>query len=146
MAKIIPFVLALLLSGCSGKSGPPVQLIVPKGFTGWVWLLLDPNSDPIPLVNGQYQIVVPANGILRVRDFEPLNRWHSFNAFYDDRTPIPQAYNSIDDFPNDVAVRGGDSGVSLRDGREYRHCSYFIGDAKQKRQVTGMEVPPIVDK
>ena len=77
---------AFLLAGCSGRSGPPVELVVPKGFTGTVWLILDPDGQDIPLVHGQYQMVVPPSGILRIQSFAPLEQWHSFSARYDGTT------------------------------------------------------------
>src|SRR5262245_34981652 len=136
-----------LLAGCSGRSGPPVELVVPKGFTGMVWLLLDPDSQDIPLVNGRYQIVVPAGGVLRVRSFRPLEQWHSFSARYDDGTPIPHDHSSDARVaPDVVAVHGGGSGVRHREGREYRYNTYFVGTAKQLRELPDIQEIPGVRK
>lgn len=57
VALLLPGV--LLLANCGGGSGPPVELVVPRGFTGTVWLLLDPGGQDIPLVDGRYRIAVP---------------------------------------------------------------------------------------
>ena len=127
---------AFLLAGCSGSSGPPVELVVPKGFTGTVWLMLDPDGQDISLVNGRYQIVVPAGGVLRVRSFRPLEQWHSFSARYDDGTPIPWEHSSDARVaPDAVAVRGAESGVRHRGGREYRYNTFFVGTAKQRSEL-----------
>lgn len=124
----------LCLVGCSGGSGQPVELVLPKGFTGTVWLLLDPAGQDIPLVDGRYRIVVPAGGVLRVRSYEQLQQWHSFSARYDDGTPIPDDLGDGRVGPEAVAVRGSWTGVSHRGGQEYRHQTYFIGTAKQRAE------------
>ena len=126
-------VLGLLwLAGCGGRSGPPVELVVPKGFTGTVWLMLDPAGQDIPLVDGQYRCIVPAGGVIRVRSHQPMERWHAFSARYDDGTPIPQDQGDGGVGPEAVAVRGSRAGGSHRDGRGNSYHSYFVGTAKQR--------------
>jgi hypothetical protein len=125
----------LCLAGCGGRSGPPVELVVPKGFTGTVWLMLDPAGQDIPLTDGKYRIVVPAGGVLRVRSHRPLEQWHSFSARYDDGTPIPQDHGDGGVGPEVVAVWGSWAGVSYRGGKEYHYQTYFVGTAKQRDEM-----------
>lgn len=133
----------LLLAGCGGRTGPPVELVAPKGFTGTVWLILDPNGQDIPLVDGRYRIVVPPDGVLWVRSHQPLEQWHSFSAMYDDGTPIPLDHGSdVGVGTETVAVRGGWAGVSHRGGRDYQHHTYFIGTAKQRSEIPAVQDIP----
>jgi hypothetical protein len=131
----------MLLSGCS-DSGPPVDIVVPKGFTGPVWIMLDPDGQDIPLVNGRYQIVIPADGVLRVRSFWPFERWHPLSAQYDDGTPLPKENGAHPAGPDVVALRGGGSAVTTRDGKEIRWMPYFVGTAKPYRERPAMDFPP----
>jgi hypothetical protein len=137
---------ALVIGHVVGESGPPVELVVPKGFTGTVWLMLDPAGQDIPLVDGQYRIVVPAGGVHRVRSHQPLQQWHSFSARYDDGTPIPQDHGDGGVSPETVAVRGSLAGMSQRGGREYHYVTYFIGTAKQQAETPADEEIPAVGK
>jgi hypothetical protein len=133
----------LLLAGCGGRTGPPVELVVTKGFTGTVWLMLDPDGLDIPLVDGRYRIVVPPDGVLRVRSHQPLEQWHSFFARYDDGTPIPWDHSGDAGFgPEVVAVRGSWAGVSHRGGRDYHYHLYFVGTAKQRSELPLMHNIP----
>ncbi len=59
-----------------------------KGFTGPIWIILDPEWQDTPLKNGSYQILIPADGTLRVKTFQPFEQWHPLSARYDDGTPL----------------------------------------------------------
>lgn len=137
----------LWLAGCGHRSGPPVELVVPKGFTGTIWLIIDPAAQEIPLVDGRYLITIPAGGVLRVRSHSPLQHWHSFSARYEDGTLILQDHGSDSGVaPEAVAVRGSWSGVSQRGGREYRYHTYFVGTAKQRAEMPADEDIPDASK
>jgi len=142
------FLLVILaLAGCGGGngSGSPVELVVPKGYTGTVWLLLDPNGEDIPIVDGQYRITVPAGGVMRVRSLKHMEQWHALSARYDDGTAIRS-----DDIsgarigPDVVAVRGIWSGVSQPGGREYQRI--FIGTAAERKEMPERQDIPGIDK
>jgi hypothetical protein len=135
----------VLLAGCS-DSGPPVDIVVPKGFTGPVWIVLESDGQDIPLVNGRYQVVIPADGVLRVRSFRPFERWHQSAARYDDGTPLPEADGANASGPDAVALRGGGSAVTTRDGKEIRWMPYFVGTARQYRERPATEFPPAVGR
>jgi hypothetical protein len=135
----------VLFAGCS-DSGPSVEIVVPKGFTGPVWIMLDPDGQDIPLVNGRYQVVFPADGVLRARSFRPFERWHQSSARYDDGTPLPEASGGTPAEPDAVAVRGGGSVVTRRDGKEIRWMPYFVGTAKQYSERPAMDFPPGVSR
>src|SRR6266480_1053785 len=88
MGRLLVLAASLLLIGCS-SNGPPIEMTIPKGFTGPIWIILDESAPELPLVDGRYRVVIPASGVLRVRSFKPFERWHAFTANYDDRTPVP---------------------------------------------------------
>jgi hypothetical protein len=132
----------MLLAGCN-DSGPPVDIVVPKGFTGPVWIVLDPESQDIPLINDRYKVVIPPDGVLRVRSFRPLQRWHKLSASYDDGSRLPQEFDANPAGPNLVALRGGGTtGVTTRDGKEFSWMQYFVGTAKQYSEWPMMDFPP----
>jgi hypothetical protein len=123
------------LVGCDDRSGPPVELVVPVGFTGTVRVMLDPAGPEIPLIDGRYQIVVPLDGLVRVRSFRPLEQWHTLAARYTDGTLIPRDHGDGTVGPNTVAVRGGVSSVTSGEGRGLRSQTYFVGTAGQRTDV-----------
>ncbi len=134
--------LLLLLAGCRGGNEPSVEIVVPKGFTGSVWIMQDPGGQDIPLVNSRYQVVIPGDGVLRVRSLGPFEQWHESSARFDDGSPLPEAYNVPAGGPDVVALRGGDSAVTQRDGKDVRWMSYFVGTLKQYSKRPLIQMPP----
>jgi hypothetical protein len=135
--RLLGLMLGLLcLAGCSERSGPPVELILPNGFTGTVWLVQDPAGQEIPLVDGGYRITVPAAGVLRFRSLPPVEQWDTFSARYGDGTPIPWDYASFAGAqPDAVAVRAGMGGVMKLGGRDVYCYFFFVGTAKQQAEM-----------
>ena len=130
------FLCLLLLSGCA-SDGPPVEIVVPTGYTGMVWIVVDPDAPEIPLVNGRYEVVIPAGGVLRVRSLKPFLRWHSQTARYQDGMPLPAERDN----PEVIALRGSSTSViHPRNGREYRTLSFFVGTAKQYHELSRDEL------
>jgi hypothetical protein len=139
---VLVLFLLFFLAGCRGSSGPAVEIVVPKGFTGSVWIMLDPDAAEIPLVKGHYQVVIPAGGVLRVRSLQPFGQWHQSSARYDDGSPLPEDYKLNAGGPDTVALRGEKSVVTQRNGKDVRWMSYFVGTAKQYSKRAAMEMPP----
>jgi hypothetical protein len=136
----------VLIAGCGDGSGPPVDIIVPKGFTGRIWIVLDASAQDIPLVNGRYQVVIPADGVLRVRSFRPFEQWHGSSPRYDDGTPLPEDFGDGPAGPEVVALRGGGGAMTWRDGKEVRWLPYFVGTAKQYRERPDFDYPPGIER
>src|SRR4051812_15898016 len=112
MYRTCSLLVALFVTGCSAGSGPPVEFVVPKGFTGPVWIVLDPDGQDIPLVGDRYQVVIPADGVLRVRTFQPFDRWHQSFAKYDDGSVLCQMSGDSPTGPQTLALRGENSAVA----------------------------------
>ena len=95
IALCVGLVLMLFLYGFAMREGAPVHFVVPNGFKGPIRLPLDPiaGKDIAP-TNGQFVYVIPANGILAVKSFEPFQRWHKQSASYVDGTAIPNEYET----------------------------------------------------
>jgi hypothetical protein len=117
-----------------------VDIVVSKGFTGPIWIVLDPEGKDMPQVNGRYQVVIPADGVLRVRSFRPFEQWHQMSARYADGTSLPEADGGKPAGPDVVALRGGHSVVA--GGNDIRWIAYFVGTAKQYKERPDMELPP----
>jgi hypothetical protein len=141
-ARGILVLLLLIIAGCRGGNGPAVDIVVPKGFTGSVWIMLDSGAQEIPLVNGRYEVVIPGDGVLRVRSFLPFEQWHESSARYDDGSALPEADEVNPGGADIVALRGGDIAVTQRAGKDVRWMNYFVGTQKDysKRSLIGM--PP----
>jgi hypothetical protein len=105
-----------------------VEIVVPSGFTGRVWVIADPDAMDIPLVNGRYQVVIPPDGILRVSSLEPFEQWHQSFARFDDGTILADGYTGG---PAIVALWGGASAVIQREDREVAWMEYFVGTEEQ---------------
>jgi hypothetical protein len=133
--RTVLFVTLLSSAGCT-SNGPPVEIVVPNGFTGVVWIVVDPSAPEIPLVNGRYQVVIPAIGVLKVQSLKPFQRWHSQTARYQDGAPLPDANNPREDDPETIAVRGG----GWRTNGRKEVVWYFVGSAKQYNQYTELPV------
>lgn len=126
----------LLLFGCD-DSGRPVHFVVPKGFVGPIAIVADPSASEVPLVGERYEVSVPAGGVLRVRSFEPFERWHETTAAYDDGSPLRYA-REIDphsgEFAVDrgtVAIRGGETvSAHFRSG-PCNYLSFHVGTKTQ---------------
>jgi len=91
--------LSLLLVGCGRSSTPsgPVRFIVPDGYRGAFDLILDPtNGVTFAKTNGEYVLVIPPSGQLRVRTFSILAQPHEEFA----------AYASGQSIPSDSSLKG----------------------------------------
>jgi hypothetical protein len=77
------------------QQGTPVHFVFPGGFKGPVRLVLDPSAgEDITPTNGQIIYAIPADGLLRVKSFEPFRGWHKQTANYEDGTVIPNEYET----------------------------------------------------
>ena len=116
----------LLAAGC-GRSGRPIELVVPDGHRGPIWIGPDPSAAAIPVVDGRYQAAIPPGGVLWVNSLGPLHGRHEFSARYADGSVIRRRFDGSALAPDAVALRGGESMMAHRGGREYRFIRYFVG-------------------
>lgn len=130
---LIPLTVAGFL-GCS-SDGRQVHFVVPVGFTGPIQLILD-ESDGTEIVDaqGKFTYRIPADGVLHVTTFKPLENLHQKTAAYEDGTPIPQEHETWagphGEPPkigkNLVVFQGG--GMSQQNGQPPVQ-TYFVGTA-----------------
>jgi hypothetical protein len=142
MRRACPILFVVFIAGCVRGSGPPVDMVLPKGYTGPVWIMLDPDGQDIPLVNGRYQVAIPADGTLRVQSFGPFQQFHQTSARYDDGSPLPPESGANPAGPGVVALWGGGSAVTKRNGREVRWMPYFVGTEAEFHARPAMDFPP----
>jgi hypothetical protein len=112
----------------ANKSGTPVEFVVPDGYAGPVILMLDPKDGmEITRQDGKYMILIPADGFLRVRSFDPLERWHEETWTYAGGRIIPDAKLAAQPDPDRVMLRGGNSAES----EGVRWIEHFVGTESQ---------------
>src|SRR5215471_479072 len=62
--------------GCS-RSGSPVEVVLPDGFTGAVHVILDgTRGSDIRFRDGKYTVEIPGDGRMRVKSLAPFQGWH----------------------------------------------------------------------
>jgi hypothetical protein len=104
---------------------------------------LDPSGQDLPLLEGRYQVMIPANGVLRLRSFEPFEQWHQSSARYADGSVLPKDSGATSVGPEVVALRGGGEAVTSINGEEVRWLPYFVGTEEEHDQtLKGMNFPP----
>ncbi|HET6575831.1 MAG TPA: hypothetical protein VFG68_19675 [Fimbriiglobus sp.] len=118
------------LAGCGSKSGPPapnmptVEIVVPKGFTGPVWVIQDASAPDLLTADKSCQVKVPAGGVVKTRSIQTLENQHHLTAKFEDGTPLPLS-NEVDDAT--VALRGGDPGAIRRGRQQVSYVVYYVG-------------------
>jgi hypothetical protein len=111
---------------------PPVaEMVLPTGFTGPVWIVYDAQvGEASALVDGRYQLRIPADGTLRLSSLEPLMDGTLQSACYEDGTRLP--YYGEAEFAGDtVALRRGGMIIKRPSGptinrSEMRPQAYFF--------------------
>jgi hypothetical protein len=107
-------------TGCSG-SGRPIEYVVPDGYTGRVWVLLDPEAPDLPVVNGRYRVMFPASGVFRVKSMSPFEHWHEASARYEHGRSLPTDLlsGSSQVAPATMGMWSGTRGSTWPDQRDY---------------------------
>lgn len=63
------------------KQSPTLEFVIPDRYSGPLKLVLDPeHGADISAASNRIEIVFPISGVLHVRDFGPLNKWHVLTA------------------------------------------------------------------
>lgn len=135
------FVLGIvfLLAGCAPQPSPPIHFQLPAGYVGVFALMLDStNGISVGITNGKYTYIIPTNGVLRVKTFDPFTQPHTESASYAGGNLIPM---DVDSPSNVVACRqAGDHEDQESSGQWVRCLAYVIGteakklEAEEKRQ------------
>jgi len=139
----LPFSLTVpLFLSCADPELTPFVMVVPKGYVGPVWIVLDPEGQDVPLIFGSYRAVIPVNGVLRVRALKPTNVWHRWNerftAHYDDGSPLP----TCQDTPETVGLRGGGTATTTRNGADIKWMPFFVGTKAEHLTRPEIDLPP----
>ena len=126
LALPLTLTVAFFLS-CADPELTPFVMVVPKGYVGPVWIVLDPEGQDVPLDFDGYRAVIPADGVLRVRSLKPAKVWHRWNerftAHYDDGSPLP----TRPDTTEAVGLRGGGTATTTRNGVYITWMPFFVG-------------------
>jgi hypothetical protein len=115
-------------------------------YRGAFWILRDASAPELPMVKGNYRVVVPAGRVLRVRSFVPFERWHGVSARFEDGSPLPQEDGGTQVTPQTVALRDGRSVSTMKDGAYVYWLQYFVGTQNEYGQFVtkgpASQVPP----
>lgn len=143
MTRFLILAIAISLVGC-GRSGPPVDVVVPRMFNGPIWIILDVNGPAIPLVEGRYHVVIPIDGVLRVNSLRPFQKWHELNTRFEDGTQLPNASEA----PSGTVAfwHGGSHSKGRVDGGEDTWISYYVGTSKQHSLLPLTNWPPGIER
>jgi hypothetical protein len=118
-------VVLIFTIGCN-TSGPPVEFEISNGFVGHIWLIEDGAASEVPLEDGKYLVRVPANGVLRVRNFQPFAQWHSQTVRYADGTNIPIKRAGSTHPAKQITFQDCGIGLRQRNGREITRAHYVV--------------------
>src|SRR5262245_49964972 len=136
----VPIGLSGICPGGAG-SGPPVEIVLPDGYTGPVYLIEDEkDGTDIPLVNGRYLVEMPATCRMRVRSLGPFQRWHKQTLRYASGTGIPDAKLVPSSDPAQVMERMSNCGTC--NGGPV-HIEIFVGTDKQVDDFIRGPRPPL---
>ena len=125
----------------ANKSGPPVEIVLPDGYTGPVYLIEDKaNGTEIRLANGRYLVEMPGNCRLRVKTLEPFQHWHPEALRYANGTIVPDEKLVPNADPTRVMLRMSNCGVT--DGGPV-HIEMFVGTDKQVGEFIRGPRPPL---
>ncbi len=132
LVLILGGVRAMIKSGIKQaiiSSAPTVEIVVPPGFTGPVWIIEDPMAESLTaLEDGRYQVEIPENGVLRVRSaqsFDPTVS-RSLTARYEDGTPLPGPYDAVP-AGDTIALRPLGGTITVGGGPMRRKFLFYVG-------------------
>lgn len=95
------------LLGCglmSDLRNPSVHYVLPDGYVGMFKIILDEKEGKdIRLGDSRYTYEIPEDGILKVKNFEPLRQMHGETAAYKNGTRIVIPDSTVAD--NTIALR-----------------------------------------
>lgn len=134
--------LLLFAAGCD-RNGEPVEIVVPAGFSGPIWIVEDAqDGKPVPKEAGRYRVEVPRSGVLRVASLQPFAQWHTESARYSDGTAL--SCDNGEGLPADaVALRsGGGVAASSGGGRNWKYIVCYVGTVAQARKFFDEHVHP----
>jgi len=128
-ATVLVLVSGLLIApiGCS-RNGPPVEVVLPDGFTGAVYVILDNiRGLDIPFRDGRYAVAIPADGRLRVKSLAPFEGWHEETWRYASGEILLDEKLVQSPDPQRVMMRMQNSGIT----NGVTHIEVFVGTGPQ---------------
>jgi hypothetical protein len=96
----------------SAKPPRSVELLIPDGFTGRIFIREDPQQGvPPERVGGVTRYLIPKSGRLTTTDIQPFRTWHRNLARYANGEEIPEASEPVDKGP--LLFSSGSFGVEM---------------------------------
>jgi hypothetical protein len=69
-----------------------IRFVVPERFRGIFILVVNPEAEETPVVDGSPVYRIPKEGVLQVRNAAPFLDWYSKEASYDNGEPLPAGF------------------------------------------------------
>ena len=122
------------------QSGYPIVLVINDDYRGPVRLIIDQqNGVDISLKDETYTYVIPASGILVIKDDSPFGKWHSMTATYANGRSIPIDHEN--NLPsNSITLHSFGYGVRTQNGKEVRDIGYFVGTKAEFRKFVEVQL------
>ncbi len=136
-ATIVAFLALILLHGCSEKQSE-VQFIVPDGFRGEI-LIIEDNENGLDNSgeNGVYKYVIPKNGRLLVKSFEPFRKWHQERTSFANGDVIANENTQ----GNNHKIRFFGGGVTRDQTNPHATRVYYVGTKEEAEKYFKMKHP-----
>jgi len=84
------------LTGCSPRSGDPVHITLPDDYRGVFKITPDPEQGvPHAFRDDHFQFKIPEDGILKVQNIEPFERFHQRQVTYESGKSLPNGFLSL---------------------------------------------------
>jgi hypothetical protein len=129
----IPLVLGLVFcAGCAPKQPNQIDFIIPNGFHGTIILRHDPDSPPLPKIDGRYVVRLPESGVLSFGGYDPFVSC-LYTAQFANGDPIWVSTRFGDSpKPGQVALLGGHTHVEGdMTGTQTVDLRWFVGTEEQ---------------
>ena len=108
----------------------PIRIVVPVSYRGLIRLIVDSDNGSNPsFEKGHYVYRVQDGGVLLIKNAGPFHRWHTLQAEFADRRPIPMDDRDVA-FATETVVWHSFGSASRTAMHRPHHIS--VGDAAQE--------------
>ena len=84
------------LTACSPRSGDPVHITIPDTYRGVFKIVPDSNAGvPHLMVDEHFQFKIPEEGILKVENIAPFERFHQTRVTYENGESLPHGFLNL---------------------------------------------------
>ena len=94
---IVALLAIAFLAACSPRSGDPIHITIPDAYRGVFKIVPDSHAGLRHVVVDEYfQFNIPEEGILKVEDIAPFQRFHQTKVTYESGGSVPNGFLSLE--------------------------------------------------